>query len=467
MNCSKYFTYFVILILSLLLSACDGFQEQIVPVNIPVDDVPTIVVINGEIEKDKAVWVQVSYSEDIDAPAGTPVTYEENATVILKSAAGEQEVLSYFQNGIYVGSSITGEVNETYTLTVDIEGQIYTATSTMFDAPGFQNAWVTSLNGSDGKEIINGYDEEWIVNDPSDSRNRYLFEWYTDGTHIVAKDWAIDDNRVVNVNEGLRLINPTISPQANQYTVLRASEIDKLTYDYFNMYEKIVRSLVGSDSQTPFNPVSNFGTGTMGNFRAVAFSSVALLTPPNLTATGGDELVKLSFDLNSFFTKYNLYWSNEPGVSAESDRIEDIQFESANNSANYVHEGLMYGATYYYRIQVEDEVGNTSVLSPEVDAVADTTSGNTSTNGQFNATAIAGNGAIILTWDDVPGADAYYIYWNTSPGIDESDKIIYETGLKSPYTHTGLTPGQTYYYRVGAKAGAEKYLSNEVSAAVN
>jgi len=124
----------------------------------------------------------------------------------------------------------------------------------------------------DGK-TYKAYTEHWIVNDPSTKRNRYLFEWWTNGVHNKRMDWAIDDNRVVNANEGLFLGNITRDVNEGEITTFRVSEIDKTTYDYFNMYEKIVRGIASAGDQTPYNPVSSFGPGTIGNFRAVAFSS--------------------------------------------------------------------------------------------------------------------------------------------------------------------------------------------------
>ena len=63
------------LFLSFFLFSCDGFNEEIVPININVEDVESLLVINGEIEEDKIAWVQISYSEDIDASINTPVSY--------------------------------------------------------------------------------------------------------------------------------------------------------------------------------------------------------------------------------------------------------------------------------------------------------------------------------------------------------------------------------------------------------
>ena len=229
------------------------------------------------------------------------------------------------------------------------------------------------------------------------------------------------------------------------------------------MYEKIVRGLVSVDSQTPYNPASNFGKGTIGNFRAVAFSSAVVLTPPGISASGQNEQIVLSFPLNQFFTQYNLYWSTSPGVTKESNVISDLQFSSSGKeNANYTHKNLTTGAIYYYRMEVEDAEGNVSILSPEVSPDDGSTPDG---NAPSNVTATAGAGKITISWNAVNGAEGYVIFWDTTPGFTGGNKL-YDTKnrLTSPYTHTGLDKGVTYYYKVCAYFGSEVYLSAEVSA---
>ena len=473
------------LMLACFLFSCGGFQDEIVSQNVDVETIDRVLVINGKIEQDSRAIVQISYSEDIDAPATTPIHYEENASVLLTSDDGSSEALTYSGDGWYRGVSITGEVGRTYTMTIGVGNQTYTATSTMFPPPGYRDAWVVAVDskgsgGKDGGKDGGGvaYSDEWRVLDPPETRNRYLFEWWRNGEHIVLRDWAIDDNRVVNAGGALRLFTVTMDPGPNEHTRHRAAEIDKKTYDYYNMYEKIVRGIVGVGSQTPYNPASNFGEGTIGNFRAVAFSSAVVLTPPGISAAGQNEQVVLSFLLNEFFTKYNLYWSTTPGVTKVSDVISDKQYGGSDkSSALYVHRNLTNGTTYYYRIEVEDANGHISILSPEVSATPDPTvpAGITSIppgNAPTNVTAVAGKGEITISWDAVAGADGHLIYWDTNSGVTGKDRLIYgggkgKEGISSPYTHTGLSSGVTYYYRVGAYFGKTVYLSEEVSATPN
>jgi len=69
-----------------------------------------------------------------------------------------------------------------------------------------------------------------------------------------------------------------------------------------------------------------------------------------------------------------------------------------------------------------------------------------------------------LSWASVTGATTYNLYWSTSLGVTAASTKI--SNVASVYTHTPLTGGTTYYYKLAAvKNGVEGALSNEVSAA--
>ena len=63
----------------------------------------------------------------------------------------------------------------------------------------------------------------------------------------------------------------------------------------------------------------------------------------------------------------------------------------------------------------------------------------------------------------VTDATTYTIYWKTSAGVTTADNQI--TGVtSSPYTHSSLSNGTTYYYAYTATVGGiESALSNELS----
>lgn len=79
-------------------------------------------------------------------------------------------------------------------------------------------------------------------------------------------------------------------------------------------------------------------------------------------------------------------------------------------------------------------------------------------------TATVGDTQVTISWTAVTGATSYNLYWMpTSPVTKTTGFKI--TGVTSPYAHTGLTNGTTYYYVITAvDIGGESVESAQVSA---
>ena len=74
------------------------------------------------------------------------------------------------------------------------------------------------------------------------------------------------------------------------------------------------------------------------------------------------------------------------------------------------------------------------------------------------------NSQVILSWDKVNGATEYRIYWSTTAGVNKQTGTVIPN-VTSPYAHTGLTNGTTYYYvAVALNQYGESAESIEVSA---
>jgi hypothetical protein len=70
-------------------------------------------------------------------------------------------------------------------------------------------------------------------------------------------------------------------------------------------------------------------------------------------------------------------------------------------------------------------------------------------SGVTGLAAVALDGAVALHWDNAAGAQAYNVYWSTSPSLTPlSGNSI--SSVSSGYVHTGRTNGTAYYYRVVA-----------------
>lgn len=77
----------------------------------------------------------------------------------------------------------------------------------------------------------------------------------------------------------------------------------------------------------------------------------------------------------------------------------------------------------------------------------------------------AGDTEVFLSWMEVPGAQAYNLYFSTSPHITMQGATKIE-GVTNPYAHEGLTNDTPYFYAVTAsfEDEAESGLSEEVTA---
>ena len=81
-----------------------------------------------------------------------------------------------------------------------------------------------------------------------------------------------------------------------------------------------------------------------------------------------------------------------------------------------------------------------------------------------NPKAISGKQQVTLSWDPVPDATSYNIYWSTSRDVSKATGTMI-AGVTSPYIQTGLVDGQTYYYIVtSVRDGGESLPSSIVAA---
>lgn len=77
--------------------------------------------------------------------------------------------------------------------------------------------------------------------------------------------------------------------------------------------------------------------------------------------------------------------------------------------------------------------------------------------------ATSGDQRVTVTWDTVPGADSYNIYWSNTSGTGTSGAQI--SGVMPPFYHDGLTNGTDYYYVVTAvNVAGESRSSSEINA---
>ncbi len=148
--------------------------------------------------------------------------------------------------------------------------------------------------------------------------------------------------------------------------------------------------------------------------------------------------------------------SYEIQVDNSSDFSSQVEINQVGLTvSNYTSTTSLSDGTYYWRVRARD--GSSNVASDGYPGNPSAWSAPwiiTINTGNFpsaptGVTANAGDGQATISWNTVSGATSYNIYWSTTSGVTKTTgtKI---TGTISPYTHTGLTNGTTYYYVITA-----------------
>jgi len=212
-------------------------------------------VIEGNIYDEPGPYtVKISRSVNIDEPSVYPAV--KGATVTISDNAGNTQVLAEKDSGVYQTSTLQGVPGRTYTLSVEVDGQIYTAISTMPDGVNIDTLYT----------VDSGYSGLYQVcvdlTDPANTTNYYRLVDFVNGkrlsTIIVAND-ELSKGKKIN---GTLMYSEDDMKSGDTYTLWLES-IDKGVYNYFN-----TASTNGQDSASPSNPDTNISNGALGYFNA-------------------------------------------------------------------------------------------------------------------------------------------------------------------------------------------------------
>jgi titin len=205
--------------------------------------------------------------------------------------------------------------------------------------------------------------------------------------------------------------------------------------------------------------VTPFGTGTSSSNEVVVqpTSSSALTAPGAPTGLGATAISP---------TQVNLSWtapSNNGGSAITGYKIEvksgsgsysNLVSNTGTTTTSYSHTGLTTGTTYTYRVSAINSIG-TGATSSEASATPTSSSTSSVPSAPTGLVATASSATQInLSWS-APSNNGgfaitgYKIEFKT--GSDSFSNLVSNTGTTTTsYSHTGLTTGTTYVYRVSA-----------------
>jgi mono/diheme cytochrome c family protein len=162
-------------------------------------------------------------------------------------------------------------------------------------------------------------------------------------------------------------------------------------------------------------------------------------TAVNAALAGANQL-EVSWQPVAGATSYNLYWSNQSGVTpTNGTKITGV-------NSPYTLGGLTANTTYYYIVTA---VTGSSEGSPSSQTSATALALPAAPTG---TSAAASGTTVTVSWSPVTGAASYNIYWSKTSGVTTvtGTKVA---NVSSPSALTGLLANTTYNYIVTAVNG--------------
>ena len=272
-------------------------------INFKLKTVPDILVVDASIENDQPPIVILSKSFDYFSninPAALDTSFVHNAEVSISNGIQSQKLKEYpfitsagFTVWLYtvdtanIGGAFFGQLHTNYNLKVTVEGQQYTATTTIspLDKKVDSLWWKPTPFADDSTEV----DVYVRATDPPGLGNyiRY-FTSINNGSYLPGLQSVFDDQLIDGTTYDLKLTpgidrNDPVPFDKNFFhrgdTVsLKVSNIDRTTYQFWLTMEFAYQS-IGNPFASPNTVLGNISNGGLGAFCGYASTFRTLYIP--------------------------------------------------------------------------------------------------------------------------------------------------------------------------------------------
>jgi hypothetical protein len=248
---------FKIYIVSLIVTISAASCQKVIDLKLGTDT--GRLVIEGNLTNVNGTQT-VKLSRNVSFYSTNDYPVVSGAKVTVNDAAGHLYSFREGAAGTYSYTPLRGERNRAYTLTATVNGQTYTATSTMpaqvmLDSLGYEDS---EFNNDGRKNIVVYYA------DPIGVNNYYRFVEYVNNVE-VKETFAYDDNFSDGQRIGMVLRQDDIPIRSGAMVTVEMQCIDKnvFTYWYALRQQQIAGGLSGV---TPADPPTNLSNNALGYF---------------------------------------------------------------------------------------------------------------------------------------------------------------------------------------------------------
>lgn len=235
----KIYKISLLILFTILLSSCEDV------INVNLNTAAPRLVINASIQ-----WKKGTLGNEQKVKLTTTTGYYDTLIPTVSGAVvfitnSDNVSFSFIETpntGEYICSNFIPEIDKTYILTVEVNGQIYNATETLKSVSPLTTITQNDEGGFTGTDI----EIKSFFNDPGDADNYYMFKFKS--SHAAIPSYDVFEDKFIQGNESFGLyINEDIKTGDNlDITVYGISK------RYFDYMRKII-TVAGSNSGGPFS----------------------------------------------------------------------------------------------------------------------------------------------------------------------------------------------------------------------
>jgi len=245
------------IVILLLFTGCEKV------IDLDYKDNRSRIIIQGNITNEAGPYfVKITRSVNLTDTEDYPTI--DDAVVTISDDAGNNEILTPLGDGIYKASTLVGVEGRTYSLTVNAEGEVYAAQSTMPYRVPFDSIKVEEVTMVGDKE----YNLIPVYTDPSEKGNNYRFVLSVNNKlvnmHLVLNDEI--KNGLVNTLK-LEINDDDLELKPEDFISIEMQCIDKKVSQFYTTLALIADTGPGGGT-TPNNPPNNISNGALGIFSA-------------------------------------------------------------------------------------------------------------------------------------------------------------------------------------------------------
>ena len=227
-----------------------------------------------------------------------------------------------------------------------------------------------------------------------------------------------------------------------------------------------INGINGTTPPVLTNPeIITCGISTYCYYQVGAVNAAGTTWSPEYSVRTGQVVYATSITSIPGFEQVTIYWSGQLSSIATSINYGTGGVYTTNSinpvSSPLTITGLTNGAQISYRLSFRSGIPPYAWYEKQVTYTVTPDAAAPAAPASASVSATAGNGQVTISWSAGAGAATSLIEYGTASGV-------YATTIDpaaSPITISGLTNGQTVYYRVGSKnaGGTRITWSNEIS----